>query len=338
MTFDKRIKSTSKLFIASIIGVVIFVIAGMGLALYSAEVITFNKQVSGNDIYSVAQGNDALVEYLEQEKDYEAHFTTMADLINQEQKRNITQAFILYSIPIVIISFIAAYFVARRLLQPVKEAYDSQERFLQDAAHELRNPIAAINLALENSAKNLTPAKQKQLIIMIGRQTRRLVRINEDLLFLERRQEVGTDIPNTNVSELLEDVIEGFQITLNKRHIKLKTSIEPTIIKLIRPNDFVKLSRNIIENAIKYSPDNSRVEISLHGNGKTELQVKDYGVGIPSKDLDKLGERFFRASNVNQFEGSGLGIAIVYKIANSYGASVDIDSKVGKGTTVKIKF
>lgn len=338
MTFEKRLKSTSKLFIASVVGVVLLAIAGMGLALYSAEVITFDKETHSQDLRDLSTNNPELTNYLEQQKEYEAHFISIANLISQDKKSSITMAFIYSAVPITIISALAAYFVARRLLQPVKEAYESQERFLQDAAHELRNPIAAINLALENSAQNMTPAKQKKLIVMIGRQTRRLVRINEDLLFLEKRQTIGKDIPHTNISELLEDVIEGFQITLNKRHIRLKTAIENKVEKQIRPNDFVKLSRNIIENAIKYSADNSQVEVTLANANRLEFVVKDNGIGIPSKDIDKLGERFFRASNVNKFEGSGLGIAIVYKIANTYGASVDIDSKVGKGTTVKIKF
>ena len=72
MTFDKRIKSTSKLFVASVIGVVILAIAGMGMALYSVEVFTFGKDNNSTTLHNTAKDNEALVEYLEQEKDYEA--------------------------------------------------------------------------------------------------------------------------------------------------------------------------------------------------------------------------------------------------------------------------
>lgn len=337
MTFDKRIKNTGKLFVLSVLGVVLLAIGGMGLALYSAEILTFNQDVKSSELHSVAKDNPELSAYLEQEKDYEAHFITIANLVSQDKKQDITEAFILSSIPIVIISLLAGFFVARRLLNPVKQAYESQERFLQDAAHELRNPIAAINLALENATtSNLTPAKQKELIKMIGRQTRRLVRINEDLLFLEKRQP-DNEITEINLSDLLADVIEGFQIVINKRGVKLDLNAQQNVTKKMRPNDFIKLSRNLIENAIKYSPEKSTIKIVLKQNGKVNFTVQDNGVGIPQKDLKKLGERFFRAGNTGKFEGSGLGLAIVYKIVNTYGGKIDISSQIHKGTKVNVE-
>ena len=337
MTFDKRIKDTNKLFILSMMGVVLLTISGMGLALYSAEVITFGKTTKVQELHNLSKENPELSAYLIDQKSSEAHFVTIANLIANDKKSSITKAFIYSALPIIIISAFSAYLVAKRLLKPVKEAYESQERFLQDAAHELRNPIGAINIALENATTSkLSPAKEKELIKMVGRQTRRLVRINEDLLFLERRQNSDDKINETDISTLLEDVIEGFQLTLNKRNIKLKTSIAPNIVKRIRPNDFIKLTRNIIENGIKYSPDDGIVDINLSMDKKVKFTVIDNGLGIPSQDLDKLGERFFRASNTGKHEGSGLGLAIVNKIVNNYGGNIHIYSQPNKGTKVTI--
>jgi signal transduction histidine kinase len=337
MTFDKRIKDTNKLFVLSMLGVVLLTIVGMGLALYSAEVITFGKSAKVQELHNLAKENPELTSYLIEQKEYDAHFVTIANLISNDKKNDITMAFIYSAFPIIIISAFSAYLVAKRLLKPVKEAYESQERFLQDAAHELRNPIAAINIALENATTTkLSPAKEKELIKMVGRQTRRLVRINEDLLFLERRQNNQQAIPETDVSVLLEDVIEGLQITVNKRDINLNTNITPNLTKRIRPNDFIKLSRNIIENAIKYSPDKSTIDITLSKEKRIIFIVKDNGVGIPSQEIDKLGERFFRASNTGKFEGSGLGLAIVKKIINNYGGDIKIASQTNKGTKIII--
>lgn len=335
MSFDKRMKSVNRLFVASIIGVVLFAIVAMGAALIYSNTSSVGESVSSEQLYSVVEGNDSVIEYLEQEKDFEPHFITISNLIREEQRENITQTFVLTSIPLMILALILGFYVAKMLLNPVKEAYESQERFIQDAAHELRNPIAAINATLENSTHNLTPEKQKNLIKMLGRQTRRLVRINEDLLFLERTS-VGEPINETNLSELLEDVIDGFQVNINDKKIKLKTNIEPNVTRRMRSTDFIKLSRNLIENAIKYSPKSSVVRVSLSGADKFILKVEDKGIGIPAKDLHKLGERFFRASNVSEHEGSGLGLAIVNKVVNTYGGDIAIQSTTGKGTKVTV--
>lgn len=336
MSFDKRMKSVSNLFTASILGLVLATVIGLGLALIYSNVISFRDPIDSNQLHSAVEENEAVRDYLEQEKDYEAHFVTITNLIREEKRQKLTETFITASIPIVILSVGLGYLLSRRLLRPVKESYESQERFIQDAAHELRNPIAAINATLENSTQNLTPTKQKNLIRTIGRQTRRLVRINEDLLYLEKTS-TAEKIDEINLSELLEDVIDGFQVNLNQKKIKLKTSISPDVTKRMRATDFIKLSRNLIENAIKYSPKSSTVSIELRKEDKVMLSVVDHGIGIPNEDIDKLGERFFRASNSGEHEGSGLGLAIVGKVINTYGGDIDIQSELNKGTKINVK-
>lgn len=330
-------KSVSSLFTASILGLVVAIIVSLGVALLYSNAISFGNPVDSSELHSAVEGNDAVSEYLEQEKDYEAHFITITNLIREQKRQNIAQTFIVVSLPLLLTSVGLGYLVSRRLLRPVKDAYESQERFIQDAAHELRNPIAAINATLENSAKNLTPLKQKNLIKTIGRQTRRLVRINEDLLFLEKTSSIE-EVSLINLSELLKDVIDGFRLSANQKTIKLRLKIKPNVTKRMRATDFIKLSRNIIENAIKYSPDNSTVDIEFGQSGHTYLIVKDSGIGIPADDLDKLGERFYRASNSAKYEGSGLGLAIVGKVINTYGGDLNIQSEVDKGTKVTASF
>ena len=337
MSIDKRMRSVSNLFTASILALVVAAMVALGAGLLYSNAISFGNPVDSNELHSAVEENEAVRDYLEQEKDYEAHFVTITNLIREEKRQNITETFILVSIPLLIISVVLGYLLSRRLLRPVKEAYESQERFLQDAAHELRNPIAAINATLENSANNMTPAKQKALMQTVQRQTRRLVKINEDLLFLEKTKSYE-DIVEVNLSELLEDVIDNMKLSINKKRIHLKTKIQPGVFKRIRPNDFIKLTRNIIENSIKYSEKGASVEISLTNGDEILFTVKDTGIGIPPEDLDSLGERFFRASNSAKYDGSGLGLAIVGKVVNTYGGKLDIQSTLGKGTTVKVTF
>jgi two-component system sensor histidine kinase VicK len=102
-------------------------------------------------------------------------------------------------------------------------------------------------------------------------------------------------------------------------------------------NDYVRLMKNLLSNAIKYSNEDSSVIIKQYTEKNNIIvTVKDNGIGIPKKDLDKIGQRFFRASNTGEISGTGLGLAIVVKILNTYGGSINIDSKSNKGTEVTV--
>jgi two-component system phosphate regulon sensor histidine kinase PhoR len=169
------------------------------------------------------------------------------------------------------------------------------------------------------------------------RQTKRLIRINEDLLYLERRTP-GETINEVNVSELLEDVLEDMQASIINKKLNLEKKIQTDIMIKIDPKDFIKMSRNIIENAIKYSNIGKKLIVNLHQDKRIVLLVKDQGIGIPAQDIEHIGERFYRSKNVGNVDGTGLGIAIVKKVSNIYGSDLSIVSKVDHGTTVKITF
>jgi signal transduction histidine kinase len=200
---------------------------------------------------------------------------------------------------------------------------------VQDAAHELRNPLAALTAALQQT-KQTGP-----LITIFKRQTKRLIHINEDLLFLERRTK--QEPIKVNVSELLQDVIEELQPLAHKKSIQIEQKIQENVHKTIAPNDYVRLVKNIIDNALKYSPKNSNIHISQEKIKNTvTIIVEDHGIGIPATDKNSIGDRFFRASNTGEIDGTGLGLAIVKKILNSYGGSIQIESKQNSGTIVTI--
>lgn len=333
MTITRRFKSVKTKFVLSIVMLAILSVASFGLVLYEANTITLNKQVSSNDLSQLVQDSPAVAEYLEQEKDYEAHFISIANLVKEEQQQVITRALFVALIPALIIVTLIAYLIANYLLKPVKESFESQERFMQDAAHELRNPLAAISVALDN-----TPANQSNtnLVTTLRRQTKRLVNIVEDMLFLERRKP-GDKISDNNVSELLKDVIEDLTPSINSKNLKVISKIEDDLVINIDSQDFIKLSRNLIENAIKYSKDGKKIFIELVKDGKLKLTIKDNGIGIPESELNNVGERFYRAKNVGKTTGTGLGVAIVQKVLNTYGGSIKIQSQVNKGTTVTVR-
>lgn len=329
---DQVLRKTRYRFMATILAVVLTVVLlswGM-LQLYSSSELAKPAHIS--EVHKSAENNQAFATYLEEQKAYEAHFLTLASEIKQQEAQRITGALALTSALVITIGTLIAFLVARKLIHPIKEAYESQERFMQDAAHELRNPLAAMTAALQQT----TPEQRKNpLLKTFMRQTRRLVHINEDLLFLERR--ANKNVEKISLSELLEDVIEELQPLAHKRAIKLDLTTENHIQKTMSASDYVRMVKNIIDNAIKYSPDSSTVSVSQKLiKNEIVISVTDNGIGIPLKDLPTIGDRFYRASNTGTIDGTGLGLAIVQKILNLYGGKKTIESRERKGTSVTL--
>lgn len=334
MGISKQFQTVSRRFVLIVVALSVLSVGLLSLVLHETNSIRFSDTVSSTELQEVIKDDAAVVAYLNDEKDFEAHFVTIANLVKQDQQRSLGRALLIATVPVIIVVALLSYLVAKYLLRPVRESYESQERFLQDAAHELRNPLAAMSLAIENANKS---DANKDLIKTMQRQTRRLIRINEDLLFLERRAP-GSVINNEDISELLEDVLEDVQASIADKNLTLVMNIQKNIRCKIDSKDFIKLSRNIIENAIKYSKPGKKLTVELTQDKQIILVVTDQGIGIPELDIAHIGERFYRAKNVGQIDGTGLGIAIVKKVLNVYGGDLSISSKPDQGTSVKVTF
>lgn len=326
---ERIIRTTRNKFIATFVLVVVFVVGiswGI-LQVYNQREIASPADIT--EIHDAAGHNKDFSQYLDDQKEYEAHFITLASSIKEQEAARVTRGLALTTVVVVSLGVIVALLAVRRLMKPVVEAYESQERFVQDAAHELRNPLAAMTAALQQTKE------QSPLVTTFRRQTKRLIHINEDLLFLERRsKQTPTSL---DLSELLQDVIEELQPLAVKNKITLDLTASDKVMKTMVSSDYVRLVKNIIDNAVKYSNPISTVTISQTlSKGSIKLVVKDNGIGIPADDLTNIGSRFFRASNTGKVNGTGLGLANVQKILNSYGGNKIIASTPEKGTTVTI--
>jgi signal transduction histidine kinase len=285
------------------------------------------------EVQKTSAHSKELVAYMDDQKEYKAHFVTLASVIKEQEKNRLTIALGATAVGVLFVGSLATIFVTRQLMKPVKEAYESQERFLQDAAHELRNPLAALTIALQQHKGNSD--SNKRLFDTFSRQTRRLVQINEDLLFLERKS--SSKLTKVYLTDLLLDVLEDLSLSANKKKIKLEVLQNQTIYKTIAASDYVRIIKNVVDNAIKYSPLGSTIDISQTlERGHIKITVSDAGIGIPANELAKIGNRFFRAKNVGTIDGTGLGMAIIQKILNSYGGKFSIVSTIQKGTTVTL--
>lgn len=328
------IAAVKRRYVLTILVMVFTVIATIWVALqvYAMRELSSPAQIS--EVLQASDHNAAFAAYLDEQKDFEAHFLTLASEVKQQQSDHIVAALAVTSVIVIVIGTIGAFITARILMKPVVEAYKSQERFVQDAAHELRNPLATMTVTLQQTKAN---SHNRQLIKTFSRQTKRLISINEDLLFLERRTE--RTLQAIQLSELLSDVIEELQPLAASSKITIDFKTLKDVQKMMDAGDYVRMAKNIIDNAIKYSkPGDVVVVRQKKQRGSIILTVADQGIGILPTDLPKVGQRFFRASNTGKIDGTGLGLAIVQKVLNFYKGSMSISSKAGKGTTVTLKF
>lgn len=337
---EQRIRRVRQLFTFSIVGLCVASMAFLLGTLYVTSNISFHKSASAAQLEKLTANYPAVSDYLQHEKKSEAHFITIANLVKQDQQRLLGRAALLVALPLLVASGLLGYLLARYLLRPVEGAFVSQERFLQDAAHELRNPLATMSAVIQQAQHSKKDADVAKSLGILERQTNHLVRINEDLLFLEKTQQTAE--PPIQAGELLHDIAETLQPLASARSVRIVVSV-PTggVMMKVRKDDFICLTRNLLENAIKYSGNTKKqtVKVSLTADPKhTMLTVADKGIGIAAQDLPHMGQRFYRGRNVARREGSGLGLAIVYKVAAIYSATVSIHSTEGKGTTVSVAF
>jgi len=247
--------------------------------------------------------------------------------------------FILYTPVMVVVSGLIAYGASRYILRPIRRGQRLQQRFIQDAAHELRNPLAAVKATIQSlrARENPSQADISRTLDSVERQLAQLININQGLLFLGEYK--SRSAQDTSLSELLRDIIEDLHPSADDKNITIRTAIAEDVHYKISVDDFVQLARNLIENAIKYSPVNSKpIDVVLTQTAyRTRLKIKDHGQGIPVQETKLITQRFYRGSNVQQQEGTGLGMSIVQKIVDTYGGNIRIKSReAGDGTIVTI--
>ncbi len=294
------------------------------------------QKITASKIGQLAANDSELSAYIASQKPYHAHFETIAKIIQKEDQKQLAT-----SLPIVLalvftISGILGWWLSRRLLAPVEQAYLSQKRFMQDATHELRNPLAATSTMIQQAQNNPPNAKEFDTFIRsIDRQNKRLSAITTDLILLEHSEIKGQK--EVDISDLLRDVLEQLQPQASEKGVAITTNLDKALYAKIEPQHFVYIAKNILENAIKFSSKSSKpIQVQLTAKrGGFALTVRDYGIGIPKDELALVSQRFYRAKNASTIDGTGLGLAITSKYVTLYKGTIVIKS-TKPGTVVSV--
>ena len=210
--------------------------------------------------------------------------------------------------------------------------------FVTNASHELKTPVASIRAAAETirDAASDDPPAVRRFADQLEREAMRLQRIVTDLLDLSRL-ESGSDLDErVRLDEVALEEVHRLQETAKEAGLTLTSEADGVPSVRGSAGDLALLVRNLVDNAIRYTRPGGTVRVGLSGNDDTvRLTVADTGLGIPTKDLPRIFERFYRVDRARSREtgGTGLGLAIVKHVAENHGGSVDVTSELGRGST-----
>lgn len=231
-----------------------------------------------------------------------------------------------------------------KILERLETSFMAQKDFIANASHELRTPLTSINGQLEVLLlKNRSSAEYKSALESILDDIKSLIDLSNRLLLIAR---TSSESPvklysKIRLDEILWQVEEEIKKFNNNYHINLiiDGALTDSDQMIVLGDEYllrVAIS-NIIENACKYSPDNT-VDVKFEFPEKwVEVIFEDRGIGIPAEEIRKVFEPFYRASNASSFHGSGIGLPLVTQIIRNHDGQIKLTSVIGKGTIVKLR-
>jgi signal transduction histidine kinase len=226
------------------------------------------------------------------------------------------------------------------LLERLRLSLDTQRAFVADAAHELRSPLTALKLQFELLRRAGSEAERDAAGKAIGVGIDRATRLVEQLLALARSEPGAAPVPKLRVdlAEIARQAVAETVAFAASRQVEFElVAGAPAFVT----GDAVSLGllvRNLADNAARYSPAGSRVEVSVTaGEAGVTLRVDDAGPGIPEADRQRVFDRFYRRAEAGE-SGSGLGLAIVKSVAAGHGAAVALDTAPAGGLRVSVVF
>lgn len=219
---------------------------------------------------------------------------------------------------------------------------DARRRFVSDASHELKTPLAAIRLLTDSilQTDDIDRETAREFVADIGAEAERLSRITEDLLRLTRLDSGVMDVPTVvDVRPVLEQVMRMMRLVAQERQVELTDTVGPGCTVLATRDEIYQVIYNLTDNALKYTPPGGWVRVALEQRQmQVILTVTDNGPGIPEDDLPRIFQRFYRVDKARSRAagGTGLGLSIVSDTVSKRGGSVTADNRPGGGSVFTV--
>jgi len=230
------------------------------------------------------------------------------------------------------------------MAEQLQRVEQSRQEFVSNVSHELKTPLSSIKVLTESLMfqEDVPVEMYKEFFEDINSEVDRLNSIISDLLTLVRldQREIPLNIIEVNLNEMIQNLLKRLAPLAKKKNINLIYESHREVVAEI---DIVKLSlalTNLVENAIKYTPEGGEVTVILQGDLQDAIiTVQDTGIGIAKEEQSRIFERFYRTDKTRNREtgGTGLGLAITYKTIVMHNGSIVVESEEGKGSTFSVQ-
>ncbi len=231
-----------------------------------------------------------------------------------------------------VIVFAFFLFASGRIIRPIAESYEKQKQFITDAGHEIKTPLTIINANLDLLSDEIG---ENECVSDIQNQTTRLSELTSDLVYLSKMEESGEKLPKVDfpLSDLVFDTANSFKTLVMSQNKEFNLNIQPSLSMNGSPDSIKHLVSILVENAIKYSPENGTISVEL-SKLKKSLILSVYNTTIEQIDKDKLPlvfERFYRtdASRNSETGGHGIGLSIAKAITESHNGVITASTESG---------
>lgn len=240
--------------------------------------------------------------------------------------------------------YIIAKYLSKKALKPIEMSWNNQVKFVQDASHELRTPVAIIQSKLESLLKTpeSTIEEEAETVAVAMRETRQLKKMISELLSLTKEESI-VSVNNSlfSIEDLFKEIYESYHEIAEYQNKVFDYNISMKNYNIYTDrNKLTNLIRILIDNAFKYTEDGDLITMKSceKGRDRVQITISDTGIGVSEKDQKHIFERFFRSSSVRatEIEGSGIGLSIAAIITNTLGGHIKVNSKLGEGTNFVI--
>ncbi|MEB3335958.1 MAG: two-component system sensor histidine kinase RppB [Leptolyngbyaceae bacterium] len=271
-------------------------------------------------------------------------------LVDLEQRLAALRLTLLLGCPVALLMIgLSSWWLAGLAMQPIYRSYEQMRQFTDDAAHELRTPLAAMQSTIESALLQTQSSKipllqaENSLLMTLKRQNLRLSQLVRDLMLLTRldRQDIPTET-FCCLNDLIHDLVEELASFAIAAQVTLTAHVQVSEPLGVMGNEeqLYRLVSNLIDNAIQATPVGGKVTVFLNkSENYAIIQVQDTGIGIPPEDQRYIFDRFYRvqADRSRRTGGSGMGLAISQAIVQRHRGSIHVQSTVEKGSSFTVR-
>jgi len=226
-----------------------------------------------------------------------------------------------------------------------EQKLDNMRReFVANVSHELKTPLTSIAGFIETLLDGAYKSQDHYMhfLNIIKQETDRMTRLINELLYFSRIETAGISFNKKQVDliEVVMNALSVLQTAIKEKKHKVKLSLPDSIEPILSDEDsLLQIMINLIDNAVKYTPDGGKIDIALHETSDQEIiTVSDNGIGIAENEMDRIFERFYRVDRARggEVKGTGLGLAMVKHLVKGLEGKITVNSELGKGTTFKV--